>query len=238
MSEGENTVVFDPSTAGVGDGSAVMGASDFTPVGTDSEVTITSFPDVGATTIDSVPPEVAPSEGEAEDGFATTVKRGISFLQGFVPTDVNQRFDTFRAEQSNSMKPWKAFIGHPNFAASYGFVMPQYIPPRFMSNLKSYLWNYVALVGITFAFISLFNFPFFLVALALIALWLYVFFWRSGPMVIFSQTLPSKFVAIGLAILSILVCWLVLGNDFWILILCDVVVCWGLEGGGFVEIGI
>ena len=72
---------------------------------------------------------------------------------------------------------------------------------------------------------SLFNFPFFIVALALIALWLYMFFWRAGPMVVFGQTLPQKVITIGLIVISVSLCWLVLGNKFWIALLCDAIVC-------------
>jgi len=146
-------------------------------------------------------------------------------LKSFVPADVNQRFDTFRAEQSNSLKPWKTFFGAPAFAASFTFINPKFVPSRITSNFKNYLWNYICLFGITFAVISLFNFPFFLVALALIALWMYVFFWRSGPMVMFGQTLSQKVITIALIVISVATCWLVLGNDFWIAVLIDSGIC-------------
>jgi len=225
MAENEAPVVFDSNTDTGVPGTAVLTSTDFTPVDAGSDVTITyADNDATMTSVDAA--EVQPAGQPVEEsGFSASVRRGVSFLKSFVPTDVNQRFDTFRSEQSNSMKPWKTFIGGPDYASSFGFVNPKYVPSRFMSNLKSYLWNYVALFGITFAIISLFNFPFFLVALALIAIWMYIFFWRSGPMVMFGQTLPHKMIVIGLGIVSVAVCWLVLGNEFWIAVLCNVAIC-------------
>jgi len=219
MAANETPAVFDSNTD--------SSNAEFTPVDAGSDVTITYADDGSSSMMGSVPEEVRGSAPSAEDesGFVSSLRRGVSFFKSFVPSDVNQRFDNFRAEQSNSMKPWKTFLGLPDFAGSYGFINPKFIPSRCMSNFKSYLWNYVALVGITFAIISLFNFPFFLVALALIGVWLYTFFWKPSPSVVLGYNLPLKFVTIGLAIVSIAVCWFVLGNDFWIAVLCDLVVC-------------
>lgn len=226
MTENANTVPFDANADPAVADSAVLTSTEFTPVDAGSDVTIT-YDETGSASMEetNVPELKQADQNDTDSGFSAAVRRGVSFIKGFVPEDVNQRFDNFRSEQSNSMKSWKTFFGLPNLKSSYSFAWPKYIPPRFMANLKSYLWNYVALIGITFALISLFNFPFFIVALALIAVWLYVYFWRSGPMVVFSRTLPHKFVTIGLIIISVLLCWLVLGNEFWIAVLCDVIVC-------------
>jgi len=227
MTENSSTVVFDANADPAVPDSAVLTSTEFTPVDAGSDVTITYADDASSSTmVEANAAELKTGEqNNSEGGFSATVRRGVSFLKSFVPEDVNQRFDTFRTEQSSSMKSWKTFIGLPNIAASYSFIWPKYIPSRFMNNLKAYLWNYVVIFGVTFTLISLFDLPFFLVSIALIALWFYVYFWRSRPMVLFGQTLPAKFVTIGLIVLSVAVCWLVLGNDFWIAVLCDAGAC-------------
>ena len=151
MTDNSAPVVFDANTDPAVTDSAVLTSTEFAPV--NSDVTITYADDGSSTIVEAGAPEVTAAPPEPDSGFSASVRRGMSFLKSFVPDDVNQRFDTFRAEQSTSMKPWKTFLGLPNFAASYGFINPKYIPARFMANLKTYLWNYVAVFGITFAVI-------------------------------------------------------------------------------------
>jgi len=224
MTENQGAIFDANADTTVSDSAIITSNTEFAPVEPDSDVTI-SYTDDGSSTMTEAPEIAASSEPQNDSVFVSTVKRGVSFLTSFVPEDVNQRFSAFRAEQSSFIKPWSNFIGLPVLAASYGLVLPKLVPPRFMSNIKGYLWNYISLFGFTFAIISLFNFPFFLVALALIAFWMYLFFWRSGPVIMFGKTLPHKFVAIGLGIISVILCWLVLGNDFWIALLCTSAVC-------------
>lgn len=246
--------IFDASlgsAAPVTDGSAVMSSNEFAPVTVDAASVAPGVPVLTPGSNEGVPAELGAtqtSEPQAS-GFTSAIRKGAAAVMSFVPSDVNQRFETFRAEQSNSMKPWMEFVGYPNFKAAYALTSLKFIPARVLSNLKRYLWNYVAIFGITFAilafvlflfsfmskpfsffhissfFDSVFHFSFFLVALGLIALWLYVFFWRSEPMVVFGQTLSYKIISIGLAVLSVGLCWLVLGNKFWFVVLADTLAC-------------
>ena len=152
--QGEQTI-FDASDAASG-GAAVMKSEEFAPVKEDDvlEVTMAPGPDAAAGTAASGG-QSAVGGGEAQQpGIGAMLKRGAAVVMGMVPTDVNARFETFRTQQSNSMKPWAECVGAANLRAAYACAAPQYIPARITSNLKRYLWNYVAVFGLTFAVLA------------------------------------------------------------------------------------
>lgn len=156
--EAEKTI-FDVnvgSGAPIADGAAVMSSSEFAPVTVDA-----GSVDPGASILTpggdtAVPAELGTTQSSEPQasGFTSAIRKSAATVMSFVPTDVNQRIEAFRAEQSNSMKPWMEFVGYPNFKAAYAFTAPKFIPARVLSNLKRYLWNYVAIFGITFAILA------------------------------------------------------------------------------------
>lgn len=159
MNTGADQSIFDANVgnaAPVADGAAVMTSNEFAPVSVDATSVVPGVPILTPGNGDAVPAELGTNQSSEPQasGFTSAIRKGAAAVMSFVPTDVNQRFETFRAEQSSAMKPWMEFVGYPNLKAAYALTAPKFIPARVLSNLKRYLWNYVAIFGITFAVLA------------------------------------------------------------------------------------
>jgi len=82
----------------------------------------------------------------------------------------------------------------------------------------------LALVALI-ALLALFSFTFFILALAVLALWGYIFFWRSEPYTFLGITLSRTQVTIGLSILTAFVSYLALGNKLFVIAIIDIIFC-------------
>jgi len=152
-------------------------------------------------------------------------RSALQSMLGSLSPSVNERMQAFRQTQQKVMQPWSEFFGSQNFRNAFGISHPQYILPRLRSNAARYQWNYIALCGATVALLALFSFTFFILGVALLALWGYVFFWRSEPFTFYGFTFSRTHVTIGLVILTALVSYLALGNKLFIIAICDAIFC-------------
>jgi len=123
------------------------------------------------------------------------------------------------------MQPWSEFFGSQNVRNAFAISHPQYIMPRLRSNIARYQWNYIALCGASVALLALFNFTFFILGLAVLALWGYIFFWRSEPFTFYGFTLSRVQITIALCIFTTLVSYLALGNKLFYIAAFDAVFC-------------
>ena len=175
-------------------------ASGFTPVPPQAEISIpiVTPADIAA---DTALPLGGGVTGGAESGSSSGSSSAGSFVTGLLSRgtlqsvlgtlspSVNERMQAFRQTQQKAMQPWREFFGSRDPRAAFGVGHPQYVVPRLRSNFARYRWNYVALCGATVALLALFSFTFFVLALAVLALWAYVFFWRAEPVAVAGVTL-------------------------------------------------
>ena len=158
-----------------------------------------------------------PSSSSAGSAFLPAAISG--FIH--VPDDVQSRLGSARS----SLQPWRAFLGYPDLRHNYSLSMPKYLLQRAKSNLSTYKWNYIIICGATIALLALFHPSFFIVALALLALWFYLFFWRSEAIVAFGQTLSGEVVAIAMTVLSVTLSCICLGSKFLWFLFFDILFC-------------
>lgn len=211
-------------------------ASGFTPVPPQADISIpiVTPADIAADTAlplgSGVPGAEGHGSGSGGSGAGNFVtgllsRSTLQTVLGTLSPSVNERMQAFRQTQQKAMQPWREFFGAHDPRAAFGVGHPQYVVPRLRSNFARYRWNYVALCGATVALLALFSFTFFVLALAVLALWAYVFFWRAEPVAVAGVTLTRAQVTVALSVLTALVSYIALGNRLFVIAAVDLVFC-------------
>eukprot|EP00727_Mastigamoeba_balamuthi_P001437 m51a1_g11290 putative prenylated rab acceptor family protein (214) ;mRNA; r:44321-45179 len=113
---------------------------------------------------------------------------------------------------ARAWQPWAKFRGD---RSRYGVPGPKDAAPRVRSNLLRFRLNYLSILGVFLALVALLDFKVFLLALASIGAWVYLFYWRSEPVVVGGRPISETALGLALAAFTLLVLWLVMGTWFW-----------------------
>ena len=138
---------------------------------------------------------VASSEagaGGAIPSFLSSIQGSLSYLPiaatlGFGGTGAPQQQEA----PKNGAKPWKSFIGK---IENYSLPHRHYLVPRLRANFTNFMWNYILVVAAVFALFALFSSSFFFLMLMMLALWVYLFYWRQTPVELGTFKIELKYI--------------------------------------------
>jgi len=123
-------------------------------------------------------------------------------------------FSQWKQDRMGSMRSWGLFCDRSKF----GPPKVSEVYSRMKNNVQYFQTNYVLVFVLLVIYCVLTN-PLFLLGLCAIgAMWIYVFYWRTQPIVLFSHEITAKEKTIAIGLLSLLLCyWAEVGNVlFWL----------------------